>query len=230
MSGKGKYKVATGGNEDEVLFLASLSDKTCYINCIHSHQDNNYDVFVEVKSPERIILYELDIFIHCIISSRTQDFKESDKTIDQFKIFNQLNYDLRRILGLVNIFTKGYSPITNYNIEDQLNFVNVGINSLKVELEVEKLTKENRFFIIPIAFSGIALILALLSPFMERLANKLFEEPKTEQKQKTQTLKSDAPKLSNVKMGSPSERSEAVPQQATSNKKSNLTDTATGLR
>jgi hypothetical protein len=190
------------GSEEDINFLLDFNGKAAEVKCLRDKEKDYFLIIIGVSDSNKVILYEYDILIECIISSRIKDISEKDKNIKQFKIFNQLNFLLLRLMGQVRLDTNGYEPLKEYHIEERLRLVDTSINNLKLELEVEKLDKENRYFIIPVVFSGAALIIALLSPFLEKISNKLFEMPKKELKQAAPPLKSDAPKLSTLRMDS----------------------------
>ena len=183
-----KIRQATGTDED-VEFLSSLKGKTADTKCKMPKGGNQYLILIKVSDGDSSILYEYDMFLECLITSRIKNITDKDKNIHQFKIFNQLNFDLLRIIGQIRLDTNGYEPLKNYHVEEKIRMLETAINNLKLELEVEKLDKENRLFALPYWFSGIALIASVATPIIINELQDKSEPQKIIMLQEAQTQK-----------------------------------------
>lgn len=165
---KDNARKATGTNED-IEFITTFNGKIAEVKCILPPGNSQYLIIIHISDGTQSVLYEYDMFIECLIASRISKFTAKDKNINQFRVLNQLNFDLLRIIGQVKIDTNGYKPIRNYHTEEHLRLLETSINNLKLELEIEKLDKENRLFTLPIKVSIAAVVIAAIMPLVTLL-------------------------------------------------------------
>lgn len=132
-------------------------------------------IICEVQIGGEVLKVDLEDYVDNILEYGYKQISKASSSTEQITVSSQFTFVINHIIYHTNsILRRADIDYYPYNFDSILTILKNHIENLKLELEAEKLEKENKTYRIPLYFSGAAVIIALLSPLTSRIVDYYF--------------------------------------------------------